>query len=158
MLFKRIALGFGIAIIFPMMIHYGVSTFVPKPKYPGRDIMEIVKNIEEKNAEKLRQRKAQRKSLQEQYEKDLKHFETCLFFVSVPLGIAAIILGAFLPLRAIGAGLIFGGIFSVCDGFLNYWSELSNALRFISLLAALIVLVFVGYKKIEYRTTRRNPD
>ena len=33
MLAKKIALGFGLAIIFPMMIHYGVSTFSPAPKF-----------------------------------------------------------------------------------------------------------------------------
>jgi hypothetical protein len=33
MLAKKIALGFGLAIIFPMMIHYGVSTFSPEPKF-----------------------------------------------------------------------------------------------------------------------------
>ena len=33
MLAKKFALGFGIAIIFPMMIHYGVSTFSPEPKW-----------------------------------------------------------------------------------------------------------------------------
>jgi hypothetical protein len=39
---KKIALGFGIAIVLPMLIHYGVATFYPEPRpedYPsvGRD-------------------------------------------------------------------------------------------------------------------------
>jgi hypothetical protein len=149
MLFKRIALGFGIAIILPMMLHWGVSTFVPKPKYPEHNISVSIESIKEKNVEKREQWMTQK----EKYEKELKHFQIYLFFVSVPLGIIAIILGAFIPFKAIGAGMIFGGIFSVCDGYINYWSELSAALRFISLLAAFIVLILVGYKKIESRTT-----
>ncbi len=32
MLGKRIALGFGIAVVFPAMVHFGVSTFVPAPR------------------------------------------------------------------------------------------------------------------------------
>jgi hypothetical protein len=36
---------------------------------------------------------------------------------------------AFLP-PAIGTGLMFGGIFSVCDGYFNYWSKLSTQLKF----------------------------
>jgi hypothetical protein len=44
---------------------------------------------------------------------------------------------------------MFGGIFSVCDGYFNYWSELSAALKFFSLLTAFIVLILIGYRKIE---------
>jgi len=32
MLARQIAIGFGIAIIFPLLIHYGVATFHPAPK------------------------------------------------------------------------------------------------------------------------------
>ena len=56
---------------------------------------------------------------------------------------------AFFLSPAIGAGLMFGGIFSVCDGYFNYWSELSATLKFFSLLAAFVVLIVVGYRKIE---------
>ena len=34
MLGKKIALGFGIAIIFPMMVHYGFATFSAPPTQP----------------------------------------------------------------------------------------------------------------------------
>jgi hypothetical protein len=47
---------------------------------------------------------------------------------------------------------MFGGIFSVCDGYFNYWSELSAQLKFSSLLAAFIVLLVVGYRKLEKKT------
>jgi hypothetical protein len=44
---------------------------------------------------------------------------------------------------------MFGGIFSVCDGYFNYWSELSAQLKFSSLLAGFIVLLLLGYRKLE---------
>jgi hypothetical protein len=78
-----------------------------------------------------------------------KAFEQHLYFVAVPLGLATIIVGAFLPIPAIGTGLMFSGIFSVCHGYYNYWSELSSLWKFLSLLAAFIVLLVVGYKKVE---------
>ena len=156
MIFKKIALAFGIAIILPMMIHHGVSTFVPKPKRSEFDAMRLLETIRD-NPNKRTETRAQAKAEDERYKKELNRHEMVLFFVSVPLGIIAIILGAFLSVKAIGAGLIFGGIFSVCNGYLNYWSGLSNGLRFISLLVAFIVLIFVGYKKIEPRTTKENP-
>jgi len=48
---------------------------------------------------------------------------------------------------------MFGGIFSVCDGYFNYWSELSAQPKFSSLLAAFIVLLVVGYRKLEKKET-----
>ena len=33
MLAKKFGFGFGIAVILPIMIHYGVSTFTPEPKW-----------------------------------------------------------------------------------------------------------------------------
>ena len=36
MLAKKFALGFGIAIILPMLVHYGVSTFSPAPQWQDR--------------------------------------------------------------------------------------------------------------------------
>ena len=71
----------------------------------------------------------------------------------MPLGLITIVIGAFLPIPAIGTGLMFGGIFSVCDGYYNYWSELSSLWKFFSLLAAFIVLLVVGYKKVETTQT-----
>ena len=80
-------------------------------------------------------------------------FEKHLFVVAVPLGLITLVVGAFLSVPAIGTGLMFGGIFSVFDGYFNYWSELSAQLKFFSLLAAFIVLLIVGYRKLEKKET-----
>jgi hypothetical protein len=121
MLAKRFALGFGIAIIFPAMIHFGVGTISPQPKWENYQ----TENYNEKH----------------------------LFYFAVPLGILAIIVGAYLPHKVIGAGLMFGGIFSATDGYFNYWRELSDALKFSSSLCAFIVLLIIGYLKIEEKKT-----
>jgi hypothetical protein len=44
---------------------------------------------------------------------------------------------------------MFGGIFSICDGYFNYWSELADVLKFVSLLIAFILLLFLGYRRLE---------
>jgi hypothetical protein len=44
---------------------------------------------------------------------------------------------------------MFGGIFSICDGYFNYWSELADVLKFLSLLIAFILLLFLGYRRLE---------
>jgi hypothetical protein len=48
--------------------------------------------------------------------------------------------------------LIFGGIFTVAWGYWSYWSYLDDRVRFVSLLAGLAILLFVGIR----RTTRTN--
>jgi hypothetical protein len=55
---------------------------------------------------------------------------------------------AFLP-PAIGTAVIFGGIFSPRDGYLNYWSKLSAHLKFFSVVAAFIAMLVVGSRKLE---------
>ncbi len=146
MLAKKIALGVGIAIIFPMMLHYGVSTFSPRPRW--QDYFAPVPGQYAAPEERDRLQAEQLK-LQNERKAAEKRFGQHLFAVAVPLGLVAILCGAFLRVQATGTGLMFGGIFSICDGYFNYWSELADLLKFLSLLAALILLLFVGYKKLE---------
>ena len=153
MLAKKFALGFGIAIIFPMMIHYGVSTFTPQPKWGDYQVRNYYERHRDASPQEKRALEAERNRLEDKRKKAQKRFQTHLFYVAVPMGIAAIVTGAFLSIQAIGTGLMFGGIFSIIDGYIIYWSELSDALRFISLLVAFIVLIVIGYKKIGNKTS-----
>jgi hypothetical protein len=138
MLAKKFALAFGIAVVFPAMIHSGVSIFSPPPRWQDYTVAPMI----DRNSAEWQKKETERRAAE-------KVFEKHLFAVAVPLGLLAIIGGAFLLTQAIGTGLMFGGIFSVCDGYFNYWSELSHTLKFLSLLAAFIVLIFVGYRKLE---------
>lgn len=149
MLAKKFALGFGIAIILPMLVHYGVSTFSPPPKweafYGYDNYYEQEKNATPEQKAKLQQ---ERKKEQEERKNAARRFQQHLFFVAVPLGIAAIIAGALAPIQAIGTGLMFGGIFTLMEGYISYWSELQDYMRFLSLAAAFLVLIFIGYRKL----------
>jgi hypothetical protein len=149
MLAKKIALGFGIAVVFPMLIHYGVSTFVPSPKWQDYQVPGLYDpraSLEEKA-----QRQGEQQKKQEERRVAEKRFQQHLFAVAVPLGLIALLVGAFLRLPAIGTGLMFGGIFSICDGYFNYWSELADVLKFVSLLVAFALLIFLGYHRLERR-------
>ena len=152
MIAKKFALGFGIAIIFPMMIHYGVSTFSPQPKWKDYQIENYYERYKEATPQEKKQLRAEKSRLEKQREKAEKSFQKHLFFVAAPLGIIAIVTGAFLSIQAIGTGLMFGGILSVCDGYANYWYELGDPLKFASMLLAFIVLIFIGCKKLEKKT------
>ena len=66
-----------------------------------------------------------------------------------PLSLVALVVGAFLSVPAVGTGLMFGALFSVCNGYFNYWSQLGDALKFGSLLVAFALLLFLGYYRLE---------
>ena len=140
MIAKKIALGCGIALILPLMVHYGVRTFSPEPKWSDYQVDNYWEKHERADEAEQIELEKQKNELEEQRKKAEKRFETHLFFVAVPIGIAAVITGIFSSVQAIGAGLVFGGIFSLINGYCWYWRYLDDRLRFISLLVAFIVL------------------
>ena len=148
MLAKKFALGFGIAIILPMLVHYGVSTFSPAPKWEDRYETYSYQKYQNATPEEKVRLDKERDAVTKRWHEKEKIFQKHLFFVAVPIGLAAIIIGAVSLIQAIGTGLMFGGIFTLVDGYCWYWSELQDWMRFLSLLAAFIVLVFIGYRKL----------
>ncbi len=148
MLAKKFALGFGIAIIFPIMVHYGVSTFVPSPKWQERYSGSYYQDYSNATPEVKAKLDRERKQREGEWKAKEKRFQAALFVVAVPLGIAAILVGSLAAIQAVGTGLMFGGIFLLLDGYANYWSELADSMRFLSLLLAFIVLLYIGYRKI----------
>jgi uncharacterized membrane protein YphA (DoxX/SURF4 family) len=149
MLARQIAIGFGIAIIFPLLVYYGVRTFHPAP------VMEPIPVAEQLNAqstpEERRANQQKQRDRQDAYAAKAKDFARILIIVSTPLGIAAILIGTYLSNAAIGTGLILGGIFTVSHGYWGYWSYADDWLRFVSLLVGLAVLLFVGHHRIRKR-------
>ena len=148
MLAKKFGFGFGIAIILPMLVHYGVSTFTPKPKWDAYYDSSYL-NYQKATEEQIKEHQRVERIRQDDYRKQQKVFERHLFFTAVPVGLLAIIVGSLLAIQAVGAGLIFGGIFTLIDGYCWYWTELEDWMRFLSLLVAFIVLVYMGYKRLH---------
>lgn len=145
---KKIAVGFGIAVIFPMLMHYGARTLHAPPDWDDYHTVQRPFNPN-MTPEEREQDEAERQAERKKYRQAEKDFQKVLFAVTVPAGLAAIIAGAIIPVAAIGAGLIFGGIFSLIDGYVHFWSELPDFMRFFSLLGGFAVLLFVGFKKIK---------
>jgi hypothetical protein len=149
MLARQIAIGFGIAVIFPLLVYYGISTFHPSPKPPGfltTKVLPATAAPEERKEYADAQK--QQQDRQEIYRNEAKEFARVLVMASTPLGVAAILIGAYLAFQAIGTGLIFGGIFTVAWGYWNYWSYLDDWIRFVSLLAGFAILIFVGVRRV----------
>ena len=148
MLAKKFALGFGVAIILPMLVHYGVSTFSPAPKWQDRYETNYYQKYQKATLEEKAGLDEEKDAREKNWREKEKIFQKHLFLVAVPIGIASIIVGAVSSIQAIGTGLMFGGIFTLVDGYCWYWSELQDWMRFLSLLAAFVVLIFIGYRKL----------
>ncbi|MDD5006119.1 MAG: hypothetical protein PHS93_06430 [Candidatus Omnitrophica bacterium] len=147
MLVKKFALGFGIAVIFPLMIHYGVRTFSPLPLAQNYQIENYYKRFQSAPPEEKVRLEKEKAQLENKERRDYRGFQRSLFFVAVPVGIAAIIIGLIMPIHSVGTGFMFGGILTLIDGYVWYWFELQDWMRFLSLLVALIILIFVGHQK-----------
>jgi|SRR6266446_8637835 len=141
MLALQIAVGFGIAVIFPLLVYYGVSTFHPPPKRPAKATPASDATADERKAHDDERRRSQ-----EAYDAAAKSFSRVLILTATTLGVAAILIGAFLSIHAIGTGLVFGGIAAVAHGYWTYWRYLEDWIRFISLLAGFAMLLFVGVR------------
>jgi len=87
MIAKKFALAFGIAVVFPAMIHYGVSTFSLEPRWQDYHVASL---IDSNSAE------YQKKDVE--YRAAERTFEKHLFATAVPLGLITVIVGAFLAL------------------------------------------------------------
>ena len=146
MLARQIAIGFGIAIIFPLLVYYGVSTFYAAPKATEylRPMPPLAK---EATTEERKARFEEQQKQRAAYNAAAKDFGRVLIAIATPLGVAAVIIGAFMPIHAIGTGLILGGILSVGVGYWTYWQHLEDWMRFLSLLAGFAILIFVGYRR-----------
>jgi hypothetical protein len=147
MLARQIAIGFGIAIIFPLLVYYGVKTFHPAPVLEPTPIAEQYNT--QQTPEERRAIQQKQRDRQEAYAAKAKEFARVLIIVSTPLGLAAIFLGTYLTNMAVGTGLLLGGILTVTHGYWGYWSYADDWLRFVSLLIGLAVLVFVGHQRIR---------
>ena len=150
MLAKKFALGFGIAVLFPLSVHYGVKMFDPEPNW-----REMMKESETQSLTYLTASPEAQAKIQEQRSKlaDTKteydmRFYRRLFFVATPLGVLAVILGTLIRVQAVGSGLMFGGIFCVADGYVLYWSEVPEWMKFFSLLLVFAIFLFIGFKRI----------
>lgn len=166
MLARKIILGFGFAVLTPMLIHYGIDVFAPR--YSWRASSEADAAIYRRTAElrqqerratseaekakiqdQLDQLENQRRGRQQARQAQEDQSGRVHFFVGVPLGILVTLIGSFIRVQAVGGGLMLGGIFTFSDGCWSYWTELPSSGRFLVLLVAFAVLLWIGYQRLS---------
>jgi hypothetical protein len=89
------------------------------------------------------------KGCYDEYDNSREIYNRNVFFVSLIIGIIAIVVSVLLSLEFVSAGFMSGGVLLIVYGTIRYWGSLSDVLRTLMLGFALIVLVWIGYKKLR---------
>ena len=85
-------------------------------------------------------------SCNKDWEADQKKWQRTAFISAVVIGIIGIVLGAVLfSLESVGAGLMGGGAFLIFVFAVRVWHNLGDIVRFVILLFALAILIYLGY-------------
>ncbi len=159
MLARKLILGFGFAVLLPMLIHYGIDVFVPGPS--SREYYQQQQDISEReraaSGEQKAALRAERKQLEAAHQLKEDRSERVHFFVGAPLGILVTLVGSFVRAQAIGGGLMLGGILTFTGGCAWYWADLSRPGRFLVLLVAFGVLLWIGYQRLAELQKPKQP-
>jgi hypothetical protein len=169
---KQIILSISIAIVFALFIGYGISTFYKAPKY--EDFCPAELNTKsyttQASCEKVGGQWTQstyvcpsdgikpcepgycnvQYTCQKKYDATTAVYDRNVFVICLILGLSAIIVGGiFLGVESVGSGLMGGGVLTVIYGTIRYWGHAPDVLRFTILGIVLLVLVWMGYKKLN---------
>ncbi len=154
MLARQIAVGFGIAVIFPLLVYYSVALFVPTPRFiePQTTVVDQYTPPEQRQQTLQENQRLHRQALRN-YQLQMRRFTLVLYLFAVPFGVIAIVGGGWARPNAIGIGFLLGGINTVGEGCYFHWAYLPDSLRFASLLMGLLAVIYAGL-----RSTRAAPS
>lgn len=84
---------------------------------------------------------------QKDFDNAMEEWEKKAFISAVVFGIIGIAVGAiWFSLESVGAGLMGGGALLILGFSMRVWRNLGDIVRFVILLAALVVLIYLGYR------------
>jgi len=173
--FKARILSISIAIIFVLFIGYAIEAFYKSPKWEDycedRAYYIEINNSEQCIAEGGKWEDYYGETVprkigingeippagycnlyfycQEDFNNAEEKYNRNIFFLSLGLGIITFVLAIFLLVESVSAGFMGGGVLLIIYGTIRNWGFLSDVWRTIMLGFALVVLVWVGYKKLK---------
>ena len=158
MLARKIILGFGFAAVLPLLVHYGIEAFhasIPSLETHA-EIARLRQREGEASGDEQVQLRDQREHMEEELSTQQRASSRLHFFVGAPLGIAVTVAGSLVGAPAIGGGLMLGGIFTFTEGCFYRWGDLEPVGRFLVLLVAFAVLLWIGYQRLHELTGARH--
>jgi len=167
---KKLILSIAIAILFVIFISYAIETIYPSPKYEAYCLPSLnVPSLNQTLCETANftwityQNIPQEKTTplvetgycdtytkcQKEYNDASEPYNRNLFFICLIIGIIVVVLSFILAVEAVSSGFMAGGVILMIYGTIRYWGNLSNVLRTIMIGIALVVLVWIGYRKLQ---------
>jgi len=171
---KKNILSISIAIILVLFIAYGIETFYPSPKrddFCDEELYTKSAETEEECTElggrwsvyeegrpaPVRIDEETPKEwcdityyCREEYMDKREIYNRDVFFISLVAGLIALIIGGVvLNLESVSTGIMGGGVLTIIYGTIRYWGDMSDVYRFIILGVVLVVLIWMGYKKLK---------
>jgi hypothetical protein len=156
----RLAVALGIAVLLPMLVYSGVAAVHAPPQWrdfhdarpvaappPARDTAGTDEAKAAPAAAAARRLEAQ----DEAYRQAREAFSSLLFYVAVPLGLLALLVGGWSGNPALGPGLVLGGLATLIVAYLNHWEFTDHALRFATLATGLAILVAIAWRRLPAR-------
>ncbi|MBU90644.1 hypothetical protein CMO94_03800 [Candidatus Woesearchaeota archaeon] len=161
-------IGFGIAAFYEAPEHedFCEETFYEKP-YPRPIMGEAADCTYKEPNEELKKECKDKGDISANYDEDgcveSYYCETCrkkfedvrenynrnVFIIATIFGIIALIVGIVLKITSVSSGLMGGGVLLIIYGIIRYWSGLENYGRFTVMGIALVILIWLGYKKLK---------
>jgi hypothetical protein len=144
MLGRQIVIGFGVAIMLPMLVYFGASSFIQPPRL--QEIQALPPNMApEERAAAQKERDVKQREQRDASNRYASSVAMISLAVATPVAAAAILIGCYLG-AGLGTGLILGGVLTLLPCHLGYYSYIPDWGRFMSFLPAFLSLLFVGYK------------
>lgn len=84
---------------------------------------------------------------QKSFNQDNESYNKNVFITSIIIGILLIVASFAIKQEAISIGVLSGALLLIFYGCMTYWGQAAKLIRFIILGVALVVLVFIAYKK-----------
>lgn len=86
----------------------------------------------------------------QEYQNKRENYNRNIFIITTIIGLLTLIIGVILlKVESVGSGIMSGSILIMIYGTIRYWQLASDFLRFILLGIVLIVLIWIGYTKLN---------
>jgi len=164
---KNLVLGLGIIIVFALVLWQGIETFYPSPKYDDfcgkvhiNRPLAIDKEFNQTDC--ISQGGIWKNNYcdfysecQTKYENARQQHSKVVFIISIVTGILTLLIGyTILSIEPVGSALIGSSVWAIFYGTLINWRNFTNIWRFILLLIAFVLIIWVA---IRLNTKKKKP-
>jgi len=147
---KQLIVWTAIAALLPLTSYAGATLLHPRTRL--KDLMEQSQRAQSETYDtrdvNLRTKgRDKQEALNKQVATEQRLFNRAMFWIGFPVGLTCLIAGLLLRSTVVGSSLALGGLCTLISGCYTYWDDMGDALRFISLIITLVIVIAIGLLK-----------